>query len=188
MTTAAKKPIAIVIHGGAGTILKENLSPEKEKAIRAKLAEATNAGYAVLQRGGASTEAVIAAIRVMEDSPLSIMRGQDLQAGAVAAVKHVKNPITAAMAVLEKSPHVMLAGDGADQFAKEQGLEWVDNSWFDTEYRRKQWLKARAEKKTALSEDELKQPGEPTISNSAPWVPWPLTCKAIWPQALPLAG
>lgn len=178
MTTAAKKPIAIVIHGGAGTILKENLSPEKEKAIRAKLAEATNAGYAVLQRGGAATEAVIAAIQVMEDSPLfnagkgavftaegtheldaSIMRGRDLQAGAVAAVKHIKNPIKAAMAVLEKSPHVMLAGDGADQFAREQGLEWVENSYFDTEYRRQQWLKAKAQHKTALSEDDMKNPG-----------------------------
>ncbi len=179
MNAAAKKPIAIVIHGGAGTILKENLSAEKEKALRAKLAEATNAGYAVLQRGGPATEAVIAAIRVMEDSPLfnagkgavftaegtheldaSIMRGSDLQAGAVAAVKHVKNPITAAMAVLEKSPHVMLAGDGADQFAKEQGLEWVDNHYFDTEYRRQQWLKAKAQHKTALSEDDMKHPGE----------------------------
>ncbi len=178
MNATAKKPIAIVIHGGAGTILKENLTPAKEKAIRATLAKATNAGYAVLQRGGAATDAVIAAIEVMEDSPLfnagqgavftaegtheldaSIMRGSDLQAGAVAAVKHVKNPIRAAMAVLEKSPHVLLAGDGADQFAKEQGLPWVENSWFDTDYRRQQWQKARAEKTTALSEDELTKPG-----------------------------
>lgn len=179
MNTAAKKPIAIVIHGGAGTILKENLDPEKEKAIRATLAQATNTGYAVLQRGGKATEAVIAAIKVMEDSPLfnagkgavftaegtheldaSIMRGNDLQAGAVAAVRHVKNPITAAMAVLEKSPHVMLSGNGADQFAKEHGLDWVENRWFDTEFRHQQWQKARSQQKTALSEDDMKHPGE----------------------------
>ena len=173
MSAPAKRPIAIVIHGGAGTILKENLTPEKEQAIRATLAQATNTGFAVLQRGGDAASAVVAAIEVMENSPLfnagkgavftaegtheldaSIMRGSDLQAGAVAGVKHVKNPIRAAMTVMENSPHVMLSGNGADQFARKHGLTWVENDWFDTEFRREQWKKAKAAQKTTLSENE----------------------------------
>ena len=167
--------LSIVIHGGAGTILKKNLSDKKEAEIRAKLTEALNAGYAVLKNGGESTDAVIAAINVMENSPLfnsgkgavynkvgkheldaSIMRGSDLQAGAVAGVKQVKNPINAAFEVLKNSPHVMLSGDGADEFAKQQNLELVDNSYFDTDYRYQQWQAINHKKDVSLSEDLLK--------------------------------
>jgi len=172
---AKEHQLSIVIHGGAGTILKENLSDEKEAAIKAKLTEAINAGYAVLEKGGESTDAVIAAINVMENSPLfnagigavytkegkheldaSIMRGNDLQAGAVAGVSHVKNPINAAKEVMLHSPHVMLSNQGADLFAKQQGLETVENSYFDSEYRYKQWQAINHKKEVSLSEDLLK--------------------------------
>ena len=175
LVVAKEHQLAIVIHGGAGTILKKNLSDEKEAAIKAKLAEAINAGYAVLEKGGESTDAVIAAINVMENSPLfnagigavytkegkheldaSIMRGNDLQAGAVAGVTHVKNPINAAKEVMLNSPHVMLSNQGADKFAKQQGLETVDNSYFDTDYRYKQWQAIQHKKEVSLSEDLLK--------------------------------
>lgn len=167
--------LAIVIHGGAGTILKANMSDEKEAAIQAKLKQAINAGYAVLEKGGESTDAVIAAINVMENSSLfnagigavytrqgkheldaSIMRGNDLQAGAVAGVSHVKNPINAAKAVMLHSPHVLLSNQGADKFAKQQGLETVDNSYFDSEYRFKQWQAINKKDEVSLSEDLLK--------------------------------
>ncbi|WKE67025.1 isoaspartyl peptidase/L-asparaginase [Gallaecimonas kandeliae] len=158
----AKKPIAIAIHGGAGTISRANLSPEQEKAYHAKLQEALDAGYAVLDKGGRALDAVQAAILVMESSPLfnaglgavynwdgeheldaSIMDGKTLNAGAVAGVKHVKHPILAAYKVMTDSPHVMLAGDGADAFAREEGLEMVDNHYFDTEFRKKALDKAK---------------------------------------------
>lgn len=166
--------IAIVIHGGAGTILKENMSPEKELAIKQKLTESLQAGYNILEHGGDSTDAVIAAINVMENSELfnsgkgavytsnagheldaSIMRGNDLQAGAVAGVKYIKNPINAAKEVMLNSPHVMLAGQGADDFAKNQGLEMVDNKYFDSEYRFKQWQAINNKDEISLSEDLL---------------------------------
>lgn len=172
---AKDQKISIVIHGGAGTILKKNLSDEKEKAIKMKLSEALNAGYEILEEGGDSAEAVIAAINIMEDSPLfnaglgavytatgeheldaSIMRGSDLQAGAVAGVKSVKNPINAAYEVMLNSPHVMLSGAGADVFAKQQNLETVENTYFDSQYRYKQWQAIQGKKQVSLSEDLLK--------------------------------
>jgi len=174
-TPHPKRQLAIVIHGGAGTILKENMSDEKEQAIKLKLTQAINAGYKVLVNGGTSTDAVIAAINIMEDSPLfnagigavytaqgkheldaSIMRGNDLQAGAVAGVSHVKNPINAAKEVMLNSPHVLLSNLGADKFAKQQGLDTVDNSYFDTEYRFEQWQAIQHKKEVSLSEDSLK--------------------------------
>ncbi|MBL4659621.1 MAG: isoaspartyl peptidase/L-asparaginase [Alcanivoracaceae bacterium] len=167
--------LAIVIHGGAGTILKENMSDEKEQAIKLKLTQAINAGYKVLANDGTSTDAVIAAINVMENSSLfnagigavytaegkheldaSIMRGNDLQAGAVAGVSHVKNPINAAKEVMLNSPHVLLSNLGADEFAKQQGLDTVDNNYFDSEYRYKQWQAIQHKKDVSLSEDLLK--------------------------------
>ena len=170
-----KHQLSIVIHGGAGTILKENMSDEKEQAIRLKLSQAINAGYKVLANDGTSTDAVIAAINVMENSPLfnagigavytaegkheldaSIMRGNDLQAGAVAGVSHVKNPINAAREIMLNSPHVLLSNLGADKFAKQQGLDTVDNSYFDSEYRFKQWQAIQHKKEVSLSEDLLK--------------------------------
>jgi beta-aspartyl-peptidase (threonine type) len=155
-------PITIVIHGGAGTILKKNMTPEREKAYHEALETALDSGYAVLERGGKSVDAVIAAIKVMEDSPLfnagkgavftndvkneldaSIMDGSNLMAGAVAGVTTIKNPITAAHAVMMKSEHVMMIGNGAEKFAAEQGLAMVDPSYFFDSTRYKQLLKVK---------------------------------------------
>lgn len=159
----AKQPIALVIHGGAGTISPSTMTPEKEAAYQADLNKALNAGYKVLEQGGSSLDAVTQAVKVMEDSPLfnagkgavytfdgeheldaAIMRGDTKAAGAVAGVKIVKNPIELARRVMEKSEHVMLAGRGAEQFAKEQGLELVDNRYFDTPFRLEALNKAKA--------------------------------------------
>ena len=146
--------LGFVIHGGAGVIKKGSLTPEQEKEYRAKLEEAVTAGYKALQAGKTSVEAVEIAIRILEDSPLfnagkgavftadgkneldaSIMEGKTLMAGAVAGLHHVKNPISLARAVMEKSPHVMMIGDGAEQFAKEQKIELVDEKYFFTQRR-----------------------------------------------------
>jgi beta-aspartyl-peptidase (threonine type) len=155
-------PITLVIHGGAGTIKRENMTPEKEAAYHAALTQALDSGYAVLQRGGKSIEAVIAAIKVMEDSPLfnagkgavftnegkneldaSIMDGGNLMAGAVAGVTTIRNPITAAYAVMTKSEHVMMIGKGAERFAELNGLEIVDPSYFFDSTRYKALLRAK---------------------------------------------
>lgn len=154
-----KDNFSIVIHGGAGTILKKNMTPAMDQAYRAILAEAITVGHAILKKGGTSQEAVEKTIRVMEDSPLfnagkgavltahgkasldaSFMDGKTLNAGAISGVSHVKNPISSAIAVMEQSPHVMLSGQGADEFAKSLGMEIVPNSYFITE-RRKNALK-----------------------------------------------
>ena len=145
---------SIAIHGGAGTITRKNMTPEKENAYRSKLKETLNVGYSILNKGGTSLDAVEATIRIMENSELfnagkgavftnagtneldaSIMDGRNLKAGAVARVKTVKNPISAARKVMEETWHVMLSGDGADKFAKEQGLDIVDPSYFYTQRR-----------------------------------------------------
>lgn len=150
----AKQPLAIVIHGGAGTINKSQMTEAQEQAYHATLKHAVDTGYAVLEKGGGSVDAVTAAVLIMEDSPLfnagkgavytydegheldaSIMRGDNLMAGAASGLKHVKNPVLLARAVMEKSEHVMLSGAGAEQFAKEQGLQLVENSYFDTSFR-----------------------------------------------------
>ncbi len=177
-TSTKKHEFGLVIHGGAGTILKENMTDEQEAEYRAKLEEALQVGYAILEKGGTSIDAIVETIKIMEDSPLfnsgkgavftnagtneldaSIMDGATMNAGAVGGVTIVKNPITAARAVLEKSEHVMLTGEGANQFAVLQGLDTVDNSYFYTE-RRFQSLQ-RAKNKTTgsttiLSEGEYK--------------------------------
>ena len=145
---------ALAIHGGAGVIARGSLSPDREQAYRAALSAALDAGSRVLRRGGSSLDAVEAAVRVLEDDPLfnagrgavftadgrneldaSIMDGSTRKAGAVAGVTRTRHPISLARAVMEKSPHVMLAREGADQFAVEQGLEQVDPSYFRTERR-----------------------------------------------------
>lgn len=144
----------LVIHGGAGTIRRSDLSPEQEAAYRERLTAALQAGYAPLERGGSSLDAVEAAIRVMEDSPLfnagkgavfdhegkneldaSIMDGRTLAAGAVAGVQHIRNPIALARLVMEKSPHVLMVGAGAETFARSQGMKLVPQSYFFTERR-----------------------------------------------------
>ena len=144
----------LVIHGGAGTILKKNMTPEKEAAYKASLKKALETGYRVLQSGASSLDAVEATVKVLEDDSLfnagkgavfthdgrneldaAIMNGKTKAAGAVVGVTIVRNPITAARAVMEKSEHVMLVGPGADKFAKEAGLVIVDPSYFRTETR-----------------------------------------------------
>lgn len=153
---------AIAIHGGAGTILKKNMSEEKEKEYRQQLTLALNTGYTILQKGGASLDAAEAAVRILEDSPLfnagkgsvftnegtiemdaSVMDGKTLGAGAVAGVTTVKNPIGAARRVMEKSPHVLLTGKGAEKFAAEQGLEIVNPIYFKDSLRFVQWQKLK---------------------------------------------
>ena len=160
----------LVIHGGAGTITRKNMSSEKESAYHGKLTEALAAGFEILEKGGPSMDAVETTIRIMEDSPLfnagkgavftnagtneldaSIMDGSTLQAGAVAGVKTIKNPISAARKVMEETWHVMLAGDGADYFAKEQGLEIVNNDYFYTERRWKALQKEQDAEKFLFS-------------------------------------
>lgn len=145
---------AIVVHGGAGAISTENLSPDLDKLYRAALKEALDIGKKILSEGGTSLDAVEKTIRYLEDNPLfnagkgavfthegrneldaAIMDGTDLSAGAVAGVTDIRNPITAARTVMTKSAHVMLAGSGASEFAKEQGLEIVDPSYFRTDSR-----------------------------------------------------
>lgn len=152
MSHAADRPV-LVIHGGAG-VIKKDMNPAKEKAIRAALTEALQHGYAQLKAGKPALDAVTAAITVLEDDPhfnagrgadfthdgknemdAAIMDGGSLRAGAVAVVHRVKNPILLARAVMEHSPHVMLVGDGAEAFAKEQGITLVDPAYFRTEER-----------------------------------------------------
>lgn len=158
---ANEQPIAIAIHGGAGTITRENMSPEREAEFQQALTDALQAGYAILEQGGESIDAVIAAIQLMEENPLfnagrgavytytgeheldaSIMRGDTLDAGAVAGVKTVRSPIALVRAIMENSRHVMLSGEGAAQFAREQGLEQVENSYFNTDHRFQQLERA----------------------------------------------
>jgi beta-aspartyl-peptidase (threonine type) len=164
----------LVMHGGAGTITRASMTPEREAEYRAKMEEALRAGHAVLADGGSSLDAVVAAIVILEDSPLfnsgkgavftadgtnsldaSIMYGPTLEAGAVAGVGTVRNPIRLARAVMEASPHVLLSGAGAETFAAEQGLEIVDPEYFYTERRWKALERAReAERQKAGGEGE----------------------------------
>jgi L-asparaginase / beta-aspartyl-peptidase len=176
--------ITIVIHGGAGTIRRENMTPEKEKAYHEALRVALDSGYNVLEKGGTSIEAVIAAIKIMEDSPLfnagkgavfssegkneldaSIMDGSNQKAGAVAGVTTVKNPIMAAHAVMTQSEHVMLSGRGAETFASEKGLEIVDPSFFFDSIRYKQLLKVK-EKEQQQNVSVLDALHDPTIRDT----------------------
>ncbi len=168
MSHAAVSPV-LVIHGGAGVVAHE-LTPVKEKAVRAALALALQNGYAQLKAGKSSLDAVTAAITVLEDDPnfnagkgavfthdgrneldAAIMDGSTLLAGAVAGVEHVQNPILLARAVMEQSPHVMLAGAGAEAFAQSAGMSLVDAAYFRTEAR---WQ----ELQSALREDAKSQP------------------------------
>jgi len=166
--SAQQKKYAMVIHGGAGTILKKNMTPEKEAAYIAVLTQALKAGYAEIQSGKTSLDAVEATIHVLENDPhfnagkgavfthdgrneldAAIMDGKTLMAGAVAGVTTIKNPISAARAVMEKSEHVMMVGTGAEQFAKETGLEIVDPKYF--------WTKERWEGlQKAIKQDSVK--------------------------------
>jgi len=158
-----KTPVAIAIHGGAGTILKSSMTPEKEADYKSVLTQAVQHGYALLQKGEKGEVAVVETIKILESSPLfnagigavytfdgeheldaSIMHGGSKNAGAVAGVKTIRSPIEAALLVMNESPHVMLSGRGAEDYAKENGLEQVDNTVFDTEFRKQALDKAKA--------------------------------------------
>ena len=165
----AKTDWKLVIHGGAGTIKKENITPDKEAAIRAALDRALAAGSKILDSGGASLDAVEAAVRVLEDDPnfnagrgsvftynghveldASIMDGRTRAAGAVTGVTHTKNPISLARAVMEKSEHVFLSREGADEFSRRQGLDQVPRDYFETDERRRQLDAFKTKKVSAL--------------------------------------
>ena len=152
----------IAIHGGAGTILRSSMPPEKEQQYTTALREALYAGYDILNRGGTALDAVETAVKSLEDCPLfnagkgavynnagqhemdaSIMLGRDISAGAVSLIKNVKNPVALARAVMEKSEHVFLCGEGAEIFAREMKLPFEPDSYFDTEFRHAQWLEAQ---------------------------------------------
>jgi len=152
----------IAIHGGAGTILRSSMTEEKEKQYTTALQQAINTGYTILQKGGSSLDAVEGAIISLEDCPLfnagkgavfnnkgghemdaSIMYGKDLSAGAVSLIKNVKNPISLSRAVMEKSEHVFLCGDGAEEFAKKMNLPFESDEYFNDAFRHEQWLKAK---------------------------------------------
>ena len=180
----------IVIHGGAGTILKENMSDSLEQAYKTKLEEAIRTGHEILANGGTALEAVQRTINVMENSELfnsakgavftnegkneldaSIMDGATLNAGAVAGVTNVKNPINLAYEVMVNSEHVLLSGKGAEQFAKEQGLEIVDFEYFYTERRFRAMERARerekSENKTAFYDAFIKDEKFGTVGCAA---------------------
>lgn len=159
----------IAIHGGAGTILRASMSAEKEKAYSDALREALHAGYSILRDGGSSLDAIEVAVRSLEDCPLfnagkgavynnagkhemdaSIMSGRDLSAGAVSLIRNVKNPVSLARAVMERSEHVFLCGEGAEVFAKSMNLPFEPDTYFDTAFRYEQWQAALKEDGTFL--------------------------------------
>lgn len=167
MTTA--QAWKLVIHGGAGVIERADINPQREATIRAGLKTALNAGSAVLDVGGSALDAVEAAVRELEDDPnfnagrgavfthdgrveldAAIMDGRNRSAGAVAGVTRTRFPVSLARAVMEKTPHVFLGGPGADEFAREQGLEQVPPDWFATEERRRQLEKVKATRAEAF--------------------------------------
>jgi len=185
VTAQPNKKYVLVIHGGAGTILKSSMTPEKEAMYQRGLQNALDAGHAILKNNGNALDAVVAAIKVLEDDSLfnagkgavftnagkneldaSIMDGKTLKAGAVAGITNIKNPVTAARAVMDKSDHVMMAGKGAEAFAAKNGCTVVDPSYFFTTTR---WLGLQEAKKedslNALHKDAshtlLRQPGNP---------------------------
>jgi beta-aspartyl-peptidase (threonine type) len=172
--------LGFIIHAGAGTIKKGSMTPEREKEYRDKLTEVVTAGYKALQEGQSAVDAVEIAIRMMEDSPLfnagkgavftadgrneldsSIMDGKTLKAGGVAGLHHVKNPITLARTVMDKSPHVLMFGDGAEVFAKEQGIELVDEKYFWTQSR---WNALQQIKKREKEQKEKEKTQPKTVS------------------------
>ncbi|WMN87070.1 isoaspartyl peptidase/L-asparaginase [Vibrio parahaemolyticus] len=168
------KPFSIAIHGGAGTILREQMSDSLQQAILTDLEAAAKAGHQILANGGASLDAVVAAVKVLEDSPhfnagkgsvlthnemvemdASIMDGSNLAAGAVAGVRHIKNPIELARDVMQKSNHVLLVGEGAETFAFENGHQYTEQDYFFTDRRYEQLISMRERGEFALSESRF---------------------------------
>ncbi|MGD1395841.1 isoaspartyl peptidase/L-asparaginase family protein [Vibrio harveyi] len=165
------KPFSIAIHGGAGTILREQMSDELQQSILADLEVAVKAGHQILATGGEAIDAVVAAVKVLEDSPnfnagkgsvlthnemvemdASVMDGRHQAAGAVAGVRHIRNPIELARDVMRNSNHVLLVGEGAEKFAFEQGHEYTEQDYFFTDRRYEQLLSMREKGLFALSE------------------------------------
>ncbi len=163
------KKIAIAIHGGAGTILKSSMNEEKETAYKNALEAALNSGYSVLEKGGLSLDAVEAAVVSLEDCPLfnagrgsvftnngkhemdaSMMEGKNLVAGAVTGIRNVKNPVRLAHTVMEKSEHVILSGEGAEEFARENNFRFESDEYFFDQLRYDQWIEIRDSGKTQL--------------------------------------
>lgn len=166
---------SIAIHGGAGTILRSSMTRELQQQYETGLQEALDAGYAILEAGGSSLDAVEAAVASLEDFPLfnagrgavfnnigrhemdaSIMYGKGLEAGAVCGVSHVKNPVKLARAIMDHSEHVVLCGAGAEQFAKLQQLAFEDDAYFYTEQRYQQWQQALKEDRVQLDHTDKK--------------------------------
>ena len=162
----------LVIHGGAGTILKKNMTPEREANYRSGLEMALNAGFDILDSGGTALNAMKAAVIALEDNILfnagkgsvfakdgshemdaSIMDGSTMKAGAVAAVKNIRNPVELAVAIMEKSPHVMLQGNGAYEFARAIGVETEPDEYFFSQFRYDQWQQLKGSDEAALDHD-----------------------------------
>ncbi len=173
MMPGAKSPLAIAVHGGAGTLDPALMTPDKEAAYRAALGRAVRSGHQVLLAGGSSLDAVEAAVRVLEDSPLfnagrgsvfnaqglhemdaAVMRGSDLGTGAVAGVQNVKNPVSLARRVMERSGHVLLSGRGAFEFAHQQRVELEDDAYFFDQLRHDQWQEVRGTAAVRLDHSE----------------------------------
>lgn len=167
--------ILLAVHGGAGVIRKGMLEPAQEQAYHAALATALQAGYALLEKGGSSLDAVCAAVQELEDCPLfnagrgsvfthegkhemdaCVMEGRQLNAGAVAGVDGIRNPVLAARAVMEHSEHVLLSGPGAVAFARTQGLAFEPEVWFHSDFRYAQWQEALKEDRVRLDHSEKK--------------------------------
>lgn len=179
------KPYGLVIHGGAGVIMRQNLTPAMQAQYESALTHARDAGYLVLEKGGTSVDAVVTVIKLLEDDPLfnagkgavmnadgvceldaAIMNGKTLSAGAVAGLRHIKNPIALARDVMEKSPHVFLVGEGAEAFATHVGYALVPNSYFHTQLRQLQLQRAKEleqEKKSSASATVHEQVGFVTV-------------------------
>lgn len=170
-----EKNYCIAIHGGAGTLLRDQMGAKEEKKYRAALAKALSKGHDILKLGGNALDAVTASVVSLEDCPLfnagkgsvftskgtqemdaSIMDGKSLDAGAVAMVRRIKNPVLLARTVMEKSEHLMLAGRGAEKFAKQNGIKFMPDAYFFTEHRYKQLLVAKQNKEILLDHDHRK--------------------------------
>ncbi|MGB7922553.1 MAG: isoaspartyl peptidase/L-asparaginase [Pyrinomonadaceae bacterium] len=170
--------LALAIHGGAGTILRAEMSMEREAAYRDGLRRALRRGWEALESGGAAIDVVETAVRAMEDDPLfnagrgsvfthdgrhemdaAIMSGKDLRAGAVAAVGGIKNPIALARRVMEETPHVLMCGSGAEEFAREAGCEFAPPEYFFDQLRYEQLLQARREDEVSLDHSPVKKFG-----------------------------
>lgn len=167
--------IRLAIHGGAGTILRSTMTAELQQQYEQGLQDALQAGYSVLQSGGSAVDAVQAAVMSLEDFPMfnagrgsvfnnvgghemdaSIMDGSNLMAGAVSGISHVKNPVLLSRTIMDKSEHVLLCGQGAEQFAKQQGLDFADDAYFYNQHRYEQWQQALKEDSISLDHNDKK--------------------------------